>query len=222
MTQPTRAYTVRVSGKQITELVKFFEQQENWQIFTIGGFLRDLVDLVHANIQDELTPEQQIESEAEAEEFLQRFGTGRVARNNLTQSMNSQVLGGGKAVKNPQKAEKQRQRRQRKKEAGYSEKSNEAQMPVHIHQKYRQLDGIQTGMIDLLMNQDESWSYIEEQINNMLNPQPSQEETEQVDSDVNKSYEQNEKERKEKDQQQLNEMKNQLSQKPPQHNEESD
>lgn len=213
MANTTRAYTVRVNSKNLGELVLFFERQQGWRINNIGGFLRDLIDLIYTEVQQEISAENLFENSAEAEEFLNKFGSGRTVNNKLAQEVSGQRI-----VKNPQKAEKQRQRRQRKKEMGWKDETTHQQegLPPHIRQKYMQLeDRINKDRVNFLIEMDHSWSEIEKHIDEILS------EDEQPISDIDKPREQVEKEQREKDQQQLNEMKNQLSQKPPQHNQEN-
>lgn len=171
MTQATRAYTVRLNGKQLVELIKFFEQQQGWRINTIGGFLRDLVDLVHANIQPQLPENCLVENSVEAENFLSRFGSGRTIVNQVSNEANSQVL--NFENKNPQRAEKQRQRRQVKKELGLeNEKADDSnKLPPHIHKKYRQLDEMEAGIIDAYVMQGYSWPEIEQFVDSILSKQ---------------------------------------------------
>ena len=231
-TDVTRSLNVRFNSQDLAELMRYYHYELGWSITSLGGFIRDMIESFHFMLEENEPKFQgcKLNSIEEAEEILQQFNAGKVNRQNLSMVASQQRTYGEvdpfyrPQTKNPRKNIRRQQRRsmQSSSEQPAQISPQPGQMPKEVWELYQQLDNQEKAMADDLILQPElTWDMIKRAIMNKFQPPQEEEETEQVDSDINKSYEQIEKERKEKDQEQLNEMKSQLSQKPPQHNEEN-
>ncbi len=183
-TDTTRSVGVRFNSQILAELMRYYYFELGWQIDSLGGFVRDLVEGLHYVYEqnEEKFKDLKLNNIEEAEEILQQFNAGRVNQQNLSLTASQQRHFGSEVdpyyrpqTKNPRKNIRRQQRRQLTSQTAEPPFSSQTQtMPQEVWELYEQLKpGEDKEMVDAMIANVESlpdgWEGIKTLISNKLN-----------------------------------------------------
>lgn len=180
-TDITRSLNVRFNSQILAELMRYYHNELGWEINSMGGFIRDMIESLHYVLEanDQKFQQLQLNSIEEAEQILTQFNAGQVNQQNLSLTASQQRQFGEvdpfyrPQTKNPRKNIRRQQRRQLTSQTAEPSFSSQTQMPQEVWELYEQLKpGEDKEMVDAMIVNVESlpdgWEGVKTLISNKL------------------------------------------------------